>query len=377
MLPPEATASNRSKQARPAASAPSKPSGALDVLPGLAFTILVALAARLIHRALPPTAATSLGEVIFAVVLGLLIGNFVALPAALKPGIRFSFHTLLRVAIVLLGAGFSFAQVLAIGVKALVMVVILMSVALAAAHLLGRLAGVPGKLATLIGIGTAVCGNSAIVAAAPVIRAKDEDVSFAVATNTLFGTLAVLFYPVIGKVFHFSDAAFGTWAGTAVNDTSQVVATGFAYSDAAGRVATAVKLTRNALMGLVIVGAGLAYSRSNEQEEGGSGRTQTSFWIRLKQSFPLFVVGFLLMALLNTFGVFTSLSIQTHAKVGSIFNEIAKAMILVALAGVGLSTRIEAMRKTGIRPFLIGFTVAVATSGVSLLLIRLLGPARG
>lgn len=377
MVPPEATASNRSKQARPAASAPSKPSGALDVLPGLAFTILVALAARLIHRALPPTAATSLGEVIFAVVLGLLIGNFVALPAALKPGIRFSFHTLLRVAIVLLGAGFSFAQVLAIGVKALVMVVILMSVALAAAHLLGRLAGVPGKLATLIGIGTAVCGNSAIVAAAPVIRAKDEDVSFAVATNTLFGTLAVLFYPVIGKVFHFSDAAFGTWAGTAVNDTSQVVATGFAYSDAAGRVATAVKLTRNALMGLVIVGAGLAYSRSNEQEEGGSGRTQTSFWIRLKQSFPLFVVGFLLMALLNTFGVFTSLSIQTHAKVGSIFNEIAKAMILVALAGVGLSTRIEAMRKTGIRPFLIGFTVAVATSGVSLLLIRLLGPARG
>lgn len=377
MVPPEATASNRSKQARPAASAPSKPSGALDVLPGLAFTILVALAARLIHRALPPTAATSLGEVIFAVVLGLLIGNFVALPAALKPGIRFSFHTLLRVAIVLLGAGFSFAQVLAIGVKALVMVVILMSVALAAAHLLGRLAGVPGKLATLIGIGTAVCGNSAIVAAAPVIRAKDEDVSFAIATNTLFGTLAVLLYPVIGKVFHFSDAAFGTWAGTAVNDTSQVVATGFAYSDAAGRVATAVKLTRNALMGLVIVGAGLAYSRSNEQEEGGSGRTQTSFWIRLKQSFPLFVVGFLLMALLNTFGVFTSLSIQTHAKVGSILNEIAKAMILVALAGVGLSTRIEAMRKTGIRPFLIGFTVALATSGVSLLLIRLLGPARG
>lgn len=377
MLPPEATPSNRSKQARAAASAPSKPSGALDVLPGLAFTILVALAARLIHRALPPTAATSLGEVIFAVVLGLLIGNFVALPAALKPGIRFSFHTLLRVAIVLLGAGFSFAQVLAIGVKALVMVVILMSVALAAAHLLGRLAGVPGKLATLIGIGTAVCGNSAIVAAAPVIRAKDEDVSFAIATNTLFGTLAVLLYPVIGKVFHFSDATFGTWAGTAVNDTSQVVATGFAYSDAAGRVATAVKLTRNALMGLVIVGAGLAYSRSNEQEEGGSGQTQTSFWVRLKQSFPLFVVGFLLMALLNTFGVFTSLSIQTHAKVGSILNEIAKAMILVALAGVGLSTRIEAMRKTGIRPFLIGFTVAVATSGVSLLLIRLLGPARG
>ena len=379
MLPrenPTPSSTSRSTHAPSrSAPAPSRSGGALDVLPGLAFALLVALAARLIHRALPPAAATSLGEVIFAVVLGLLIGNFVALPAALRPGIRFSFHTLLRIAIVLLGAGFSFQQVLAIGVKALVMVVILMSVALTAAHVLGRLAGVPGKLATLIGIGTAVCGNSAIVAAAPVIRAKDEDVSFAIATNTLFGTLAVLLYPLIGKLFHFGDAAFGTWAGTAVNDTSQVVATGFAYSDAAGRVATAVKLTRNALMGGVIVLAGLAYSRSNE-EDGGGG-TRASLWVRLKQSFPLFVLGFLAMALLNTFGVFTSLSIQTHAKIGAILNEIARAMILVALAGVGLSTRIEAMRKTGIKPFLIGFTVAVATSGVSLLLIRLLGPARG
>jgi len=379
MLAPE-TLSTGSKEAssRRPASGPSRSTGAVDVLPGLAFAVLVALAARLVHRALPPTAATSLGEVIFAVVLGLLIGNFIALPAALRPGIRFSFHTLLRVAIVILGAGFSFQQVLAIGVKALVLVVILMSVALAAAHVLGRLAGVPGKLATLIGIGTAVCGNSAIVAAAPVIRAKDEDVSFAIATNTLFGTLAVLLYPIIGKLFHFGDAAFGTWAGTAVNDTSQVVATGFAYSDAAGRVATAVKLTRNALMGVVIVLAGLAYSRSNENgEDGGSTRPQATIWMRLKQSFPLFVLGFLAMALLNTFGVFTSLSIRTHVKIGAILNEIARAMILVALAGVGLSTRIEAMRKTGIKPFLIGFTVAVATSGVSLLLIRLLGPARG
>src|SRR5262249_8185514 len=320
MLPPEVASSARSTRppSRPA-PASARSTSPLDVLPGLAFALLVALAARLIHRALPPAAATSLGEVIFAVVLGLLIGNFVALPAAFRPGIRFSFHTLLRVAIVLLGAGFSFQQVLAIGVKALVMVVILMSVALTAAHLLGRLARVPGKLATLIGIGTAVCGNSAIVAAAPVIRAKDEDVSFAIATNTLFGTLAVLLYPLIGKLFHFGDPPFGTWAGTAVNDTSQVVATGFAYSDAAGRVATAVKLTRNALMGAVIVLAGLAYSRSNQSdEESGTDRTQATFWVRLKQSFPLFVLGFLVMALLNTFGVFTTLSIQTHAKIGAI-----------------------------------------------------------
>jgi uncharacterized integral membrane protein (TIGR00698 family) len=350
----------------------SKSQRALDVLPGLAFTILVALAARLVHRMLPPAAAGSLGEVIFAVVLGLLIGNLVALPVSLRPGIRFSFHTLLRVAIVLLGAGFSFQQVLAIGLKALVMIVILMTIALGAAHVLGRLAGVPGRLATLIGVGTAVCGNSAIVATAPVIRAKDEEVSFAIATNTLFGTLAVLAYPILGRLLHFSDAAFGTWAGTAVNDTSQVVATGFAFSEVAGRVATAVKLTRNALMGAVIVLVGLAYARGGEATE-----PRASLWSRLKQSFPLFVLGFLLMALLNSVGFFSWISRRSGADVTNALKEIARVMILVALAGVGLSTRIEAMRKTGLKPFLIGLVVAVATSGASLLLIRILGPARG
>ena len=265
-----------------------------EVLPGLALSVLVGLAARLVHHYLPAHLAGALGEVIFAVLIGLLLGNALPLPDFLTPGIRFSFQTVLRAAIVLLGAAFSFQQVLAIGGKALVMIVILMSLALAAAHFLGRLAGVPGRLATLIGVGTAVCGNSAIVATAPVIRARDDEVSFAVATNTLFGTLAVLLYPVIGRLLHFGDAQFGTWVGTAVNDTSQVVAAGFAFSEAAGRLATAVKLTRNALMGAVIVGVGIAYARAGA-ETGVAGAART----RWMQSFPLFVLGFLAMALIK------------------------------------------------------------------------------
>jgi len=341
------------------------------VLPGLVVTIVCAITARWFHGLLPAKAGAVVGEVVVAVLLGLVIGNLARLPEILTPGIRFSFHSLLRVAIVLLGAQFSFAQVVAIGGKSVLMILVLMSLALLVAHALGRMAGVPGRLATLIGVGTAVCGNTAITATAPVIHARDEEVSFAVATNTLFGTLAVFLYPLLGHALHLTDAAFGTWAGTAVNDTSQVVATGFAYSDAAGKVATAVKLTRNALMGVVIVGIGLAYARANASEVKGS------LALRIKQSLPLFVLGFLLVAVLNTLGAVAWLGTLLHRDLPHDLQVVSRFLILVALAGVGLSTRLSAMRKIGATPFFIGFATAATTAVSSYFLIRWLGPAGG
>ncbi len=346
--------------------------GIAAVLPGLAVATLIGLSARALHQTLPDGAARLIGEVLLAVLLGLLVGNFARLPAALSPGIRFSFHVILRWAIVLLGAAFSLQQVLAIGGKALILIVILMSLALGAALWLGGITGVPRRLAALIGIGTAVCGNSAIVAAAPVMDARDDEVSFAIATNTLFGTLAVLFYPLLGRFLGMDDPTFGTWAGTAVNDTSQVVATGFAYSDPAGRVATAVKLTRNALLPLVVVAAGLLHARGG----GGSGG-RLGTWERVGQSFPLFVVGFLVMAVLGSLGILRRLSEVAGFDLHSGFQEASRAMILIALAGVGLSTRVDSMRRTGARPLWLGLLVAGVTSAASLLLIRTLGPAAG
>jgi uncharacterized integral membrane protein (TIGR00698 family) len=346
------------------------------ILPGLLVTIACAIAARLLHGFLPPKAGAVVGEVVIAVLLGLVVGNAITLPGALAPGIRFSFHSLLRVAIVILGAQFSFAQVIAIGGKAVLMIVALMSLALLVAHGLGRLAGVPGRLATLIGVGTAVCGNTAITATAPVIRARDEEVSFAVATNTLFGTLAVFLYPLIGHWLGLSSAAFGTWAGTAVNDTSQVVAAGFAFSDAAGKVATAVKLTRNALMGAVIVGIGLAYSRAGGGSVAPSG-ARDSLMLRIRQSLPLFVVGFLLVAILNTFGFVAWLGSLLHRDLAHDLQIVSRFLILVALSGVGLSTKLSAMKKIGATPFLVGFATAATTAIASYFLIVWLGPAGG
>ena len=343
------------------------------ILPGLALAVLVGLAGRFLHGLLPGEATGAIGEVIIAVVLGLLVGNLVRLSGATTPGIRFSFHTVLRTSIVLLGATFSFAQVVAIGGKALGMIAALMVLALAVAHALGRAAGVPGKLATLIGVGTAVCGNSAILATAPVIGARDEEVSFAIATNTLFGTLAVLLYPFLGRAMGLDDATFGTWAGTAVNDTSQVVATGFAFSEPAGKIATAVKLTRNAMMGGVIVAMALLHGRGGAT--AGGGAPGPGWRRRIQQSLPLFVVGFLTLALVNTVGGVEALSRATGWNLSKAIPFAARFLILVALAGVGLSTRFDAMRRTGIRPFYVGLATATATAGASLLLLRWLGPA--
>ena len=324
------------------------------------------------HGLLPPFISRVLGEVVFAVFLGLLVSNLFGIPAAMAPGIRFSFQTVLRLAIVLLGASFSFAQVAAIGGKALGMIIVLMLLALWVAHSLGRRLGVRTELSTLIGVGVAVCGNSAISATAPVIKARDEDVSFAIATNTILGTLAVFLYPVLARVIGMSDAEFGTWAGSAVNDTSQVVATGFAVSETAGRVATTVKLTRKALMGIVIIGIGLAYARRDERP-----RSSVGWWKQIRASIPIFVIGFVAMAILNSLGGITWASRILARDVTSDLLFASRFLILVALAGVGLGTSVAAMRRTGSRPFLLGFTAAALCSLASLGLIRLLGPAGG
>lgn len=352
------------------------------LLPGVALAVAVAIAARLTHALLPVALQPTLAEVLFAVFFGLLVGNLLvlggdALVRSVGPGIRFSFRPLLRVAIVLLGARLSLGEIAAIGGQALVLVVLLMCLALVTAHTVGRVLRVPPRLATLIGVGTSVCGNSAISATAPVIGARDDEVSFAVATNTLLGTAAVFAYPLIGRALGFDDPTFGTWAGTAINDTSQVVAAGFAYSQPAGEVATTVKLTRNALMGFVIVAVGFLHASDRDVDDPANPPLRHTWAERLQQSLPLFVLGFLALAVANSVGLLDALSNLVGVDVQAWCATASKALVLVALAGVGLGTRVATLRATGPKPFLLGVTAALATSLGSLLLIALLGPAGG
>lgn len=343
-----------------------------SLVPGLAVVVGVAALAAGLHWLLPTAAGKAIGVVLVAIVLGLTIRNVFKLPVSWEPGIRFAMHTLLRVAIVLLGARIAFTDVLNIGAKAAVMIMVLVAVAFAVAHVLGHFMKIPVRLATLLATGASICGNSAIAAMSPVIKANEEEMSFAVAVTTVLGTTGVILYPLIGSFFGFSETSYGTWVGTSVHDTAQAVAAGFALGPVAGDVATVVKLTRNAFLGVIIVLASFAYAR---WVGGLIGGKKVPLSKRLQQSFPAFLIGFLILVLLNTVGVFSWISGLAGFDVGSGLGNLSGWTMLGALAGVGLSTNLGLIRKTGIKPLFVGIAVTASVAIASLLLIDLLGPA--
>lgn len=332
--------------------------------------VCIALASRFIHGAIPNAMVTrTISEILIALLLGLLIRNAMRLPAQIELGAKFALTRVLRLGIILLGLRLSLQDVAATGISALLLVAACITLALALAFVAGRAFNIPPRLAALIGVGTAICGNSAIVATAPVIDAREDEVSFAVAIITLFGLLAVIFYPIIGHTLALTERAFGMWAGVAVNDTSQVVAVGAAYSPLALNVATVVKLTRNTLIAPLIVLIGLVYQR---------GQTKSRAVFSWSKLIPWFVLGFLALTLARTVGVAFGVlpqnvdrpgDLQSAASALKFFDEVAKFAILTALTGVGLSTDIRNILKIGLGPFIVGLCIAAVLAVASLSLI--------
>ena len=344
-------------------------------IPGLILVLVVAIVARFLQSLIPgPTLNKAISEILIAVLIGLLTRNIFGLIANMQAGITFSLHRLLRLGIILLGLRLSLQDVIAIGLSSLILIIVCITLALTLALGAGRLFKIPIRLATLIGVGTAICGNSAIVATAPTIEAKEDEVGFAVATITLFGLIAVAFYPMIGQALHLTDKVFGIWAGTAVNDTSQVVATAAAYSQSALNIATIVKLTRNTLIAPIIVIIGLIYQRMGEQTKATK--------LTLGKLVPWFVLGFLAMSLLRTLGVAVGVLPQNVDQPGSLIasaatlkfiDDASKFFILMALAAIGLGTNVSNLRAIGIKPFVVGLCVATVLAVTSLSLILFLG----
>lgn len=344
---------------------------------GLHLVLGIAIVSRFLHGLIhQPVLSKSISEILVAVLLGLYIGNVFPLSQEIRAGAKFALQRLLRLGIILLGLRLSLQDVAATGLTALVLVAICISAALALAYVAGRLFHVPPKLAALIGVGTAICGNTAIVATAPVLEADEEEMGFAVATITLFGLLAVIFYPLIGHLIGLSERAFGLWAGTAVNDTSQVVAVGAIYSQRSLDVATIVKLTRNTLMAPLIILFGMVYTQIlNRQMSDSAARAAHFDW---KKIVPGFVLGFLALSLVRTLGVAAGLLPQSTSNPGELqtaaawlktFDETSKFLILMALTGVGLNTNLASLRRLGLKPLLVGTLVAITLALVSLGLI--------
>ncbi|NLO74409.1 MAG: YeiH family putative sulfate export transporter [candidate division WS1 bacterium] len=317
----------------------------LGVWPGILASLAVAAAALLLGMQVP-----LVGGAVFAILLGVLVANALRLSPTLKPGLAFCSRKVLQFAIVVLGGGLSLTQVWHTGRESAVVMLGTLLMALLMAWGLGRLLRIPTNLAALVGVGTGICGGSAIAAVAPIVEAEDDEIAFAISTVFLFNLLAVVIFPLFGALMRMTDNGFGIWAGTAINDTSSVVAAGYSYSFAAGTTATIVKLARTTM--IVPVALGFAFWRTRACR--GS-----SMQVGLCRIFPWFVLGFLGAAVLNTVGAFGT-ALPQH------LSDAGRVLICVALAGVGLGTNLRNLVKTGARPVLLGLLIWAGVACTSL-----------
>lgn len=325
---------------------------------GLLLTAIVAAVALLLGHWLP-----LVGGPVFGIVLGILVKNTLSPGNRYDAGVHFGGKQVLQWSIIALGFGLSLGEVLKTGMESLAVTLVTVTVAFLSAWALGRWLRVEGKLTVLIGVGTAICGGSAIAAVTPILKPDDHDTAFAISTIFLFNLVAVLLFPLLGHLMQMSDQGFGLWAGTAINDTSSVVAAGYAYSDLAGGYATIVKLTRSTLiipicLVLTVVMATLARRRSAGQAEAGE--------FRLAAIFPWFILWFLVASGLRTAGWVPASALPA-------LHLLAEVLIVFALSAIGLSANLRRMAATGLRPILLGLGVWVAVAVSSLVVQYLIG----
>lgn len=326
----------------------------LQYIPGLLALLTVGYAGKIAAKYVP-----HIEYVLFAIAFGMIISNTVGVPKLLEPGIA-TYEFWLKAGIVLMGARLALQDVFALGLSGVGLVIVEIVISIAAARFFGRLFGLSEKLRDLIGIGVGICGVSAIMGAMGAIDSNEEESTYAIATILIFGAAMVFIYPLLANFLGLSDQFFGYWAGLSIDNTAEAVATGFAFSEAAGNYATTVKMIRNALMGVVILLFALSYARKGlTAEVENKGRF---LWVR----FPKFLIGFLLFSVLATLGFFSKENITA-------IKNLSSWAFLMAFAGVGFRARFAEMR-AGIKPFLVGLGVETAVSMATFLMLLLAGP---
>lgn len=331
------------------------------LIPGILFLAGIGYAGKVLERSINSYAKArhlpfpNIEYVLWAILIGLVISNLWEIPAILRPGVA-TYEFWLKIGIVLLGARFVLADVLKLGAISLGLVVVEVTVSLALMTFLGRLFKLKPKLTSLLAVGSAICGVSAIIAAKGAIDADDEDASFAMAAILALGALALFTFPAIAHGLHMSDVSYGLWAGLGVDNTAEATAAGALYSDAAGKVAVLAKTTRNALIGFVVLAYAI-YWASRGQAEKVSNRA-AFLW----NKFPKFVLGFLFISVLVGFGVFSKVQVTS-------LGNLSKWAFLLTFAGVGLRTNFKQMSQQGLRPFIVGALGEILIAGLTLALV--------
>ena len=329
------------------------------IVPGLLLSLAIAILATMLNQYLH-----LIGASVFALLLGMFINFFMKDTKKYKDGITFTSKKLLKVAIVLLGTSLSVSQIIHVGKYSLVVMVFTLAAAFGFGYFIGKIFNMNWKLSSLISAGTGICGGTAVATLSQVIDADDSDVAYAISATFIFDVIMVILFPIMGTALGLSDMAFGLWAGTAVNDTSSVVAAGYAYSDAAGDFATIVKLTRT----LSIIPVVLAFSYLNEKLKlkNDNGTNLTHKKVNLKKIFPWFILLFLGAALLNSIGLIPATLSSSLAK-------LSKFLMVMALAAIGLKTDIRDVKKSGPLPMLHGFLISTIVVIVALMVQVFLG----
>lgn len=335
---------------------------------GILLCLAIALPSWLLGKKLP-----IIGGAVIAIIAGMAVTLFLKEKGRLEAGIKFTSKKILQWAVILLGFGMNLTVILKTGKQSLPIIVSTIAVSLLISYLLHRTMHIPGRISTLVGVGSSICGGSAIAATAPVIDADDAEVAQAISVIFFFNVLAALIFPAFGKLVGFATdtgEAFGIFAGTAVNDTSSVTAAASTWDSmwelgsATLDTAVTVKLTRT--LAIIPITLALALLRTRKQKDSGAdGRKKVS----LRQIFPFFILYFIAASVITTI----ALSLGVSPEVFSPVKTLSKFFIVLAMAAIGLNTDIVKLVRTGGKPLAMGFCCWTGITCVSLLMQRILG----
>lgn len=318
------------------------------IVPGFVLAIVIAAIAKFLESLLP---IHLIGASVIALFIGMIINAFWKPTKLFAVGLKFTSKKILKFAIILLGASLNIRIILEVGKMSLYVMVFTLFTCFGIGHFVGKALKINWKLSNLISAGTGICGGSAIAAIAPVIDADDNDIAYAMSATFLFDMAMIVLFPLMGKALGLSDMAYGLWAGTAVNDTSSVVAAGYAFSEAAGDFATMVKLTRTLAIIPTVITFALISAYLKRKEAGNAGEEAVKTKFGLTKIIPWFILGFLALAVINSIGLIPT-------GVSSAMKDISKFLMISALAAIGLNTSFKDMKKSGIAPMLHGFIIS-------------------
>ena len=326
---------------------------------GVAICVVVAILSIVLERIIP---GELLGSSIIALFMGTIINSFFH-PDWIKPALKFTSKRILKLAIILLGASLSVGTIMSVGKMTFFVMIFTFAMCFGGGYFVRKLFGLNWKLGNLISAGTGICGGSAIAAIAPVIDAEDKDIAFAMSSTFLFDMVMIALYPLMGKALGMSDIAYGIWAGTSVNDTASVVASGYAFSEVAGDFATMVKLTRTiAIIPTVLVFAYIGTKMKQKELKATSGGQK----VNIVKIVPWFITGFLALAIINSIG-------WIPVEISGVIKGASKFLMVTALAAIGLGTSITDFKKAGLRPMFYGITIDTLVTLTALVVIWCMG----